>query len=198
MSLLRRREMMAEADKRDVLFKLRNTTDFDGIDDYVDTGIKLFDVADDWTIYFVVDLSQGVTQTRTNIPVFHCIYELSPWPGISFQGGLSKLYAGRYTGGNWSNTEVPVSGKTYYQGCVICKDKFVKYIYDKTSPTTEMRELIINNTTIFNENVKKATLLLGCYQDFNGTKGRFWKGTIYDFVVYNRALTTDEINDLFQ
>lgn len=190
--------MMAEADKRDVLFKLRNTTDFDGIDDYVDTGIKLFDVADDWTIYFAVDLSQGVTQTRTNIPVFHCIYELDPWPGISFQGGLSKLYAGRYTGGNWSNTEVPVSGKTYYQGCVICKDKFVKYIYDKTSPTTEIRELIINHTTIFNDNVKKATLLLGCYQDVNGTKGRFWKGTIYDFVVYNRALTTDEINDLFQ
>ena len=61
-----------------------------------------------------------------------------------------------------------------------------------------MRELVINNTTIFNENVKKATLLLGCYQDVNGTKGRFWKGTIYDFVVYNRALTTDEINDLFQ
>lgn len=198
MSLMRRRAMMAEADKRDVLFKLRNTTDFDGIDDYVDTGIKLFDVADDWTIYFAVDLSQGATQTGTNIPVFHCVYEIAPWPGISFQGGNFKSYAGRYTGGNWSNTGVPVSGKTYYQGCVICKDKFVKYIYDKTSPTTEIRELIINNTTNFNENVKKATLLLGCYQDVNGTKGRFWKGTIYDFVVYNRALTIDEINDLFQ
>lgn len=90
MSLLRRRMMMAEADKRDALFKLRNTTDFDGIDDYVDTGIKLFDVADDWTIYFAVDLSQaqGGAQTENNIPVFHCIYELSPWPGISLQGDL--------------------------------------------------------------------------------------------------------------
>ena len=189
---------MAEADKRDVLFKLRNTTDFDGIDDYVDTGIKLFDVADDWTIYFAADLSQGVTQTGDNIPVFHCIYEITPWPGISFQGGFAKAYAGRYSNGDWSATKVYISGTTYYQGCVICKDKFVKHIYDKTSPTTETRELIINNTTNFNENVKKATLLLGCYQDVNGAKGRFWKGTIYDFVVYNRALTTDEINDLFQ
>lgn len=191
---------MAEADKRDALFKLRNTTDFDGIDDYVDTGIKLFDVADDWTIYFAVDLSQaqGGAQTENNIPVFHCIYELSPWPGISLQGGLTKSYAGRYISGNWSDTGVYAVGTTYYQGCVICKNKFVKYIYDKMSPTTEMRELFVDNITKFNENVKKATLLLGCYQDVNGTKGRFWKGTIYDFVVYNRALTTDEINDLFQ
>ena len=189
---------MAEADKRDVLFKLRNTTDFDGIDDYVDTGIKLFDVTDDWTIYFAVDLTSEVIQTKNNIPVFHCIYELSPWPGISLQGGITKSYAGKYNGGNWSGLGVYVVGTTYYQGCVICKDKFVKHIYDKTSPTTEMRELFIDNPTNFNENVKKATLLLGCYQDVNGTKGRFWKGTIYDFVVYNRALTTDEINDLFQ
>lgn len=190
--------MMMDTKKRDVLFKLRNTTDFDGIDDYVDTGIKLFDVADDWTIYFAADLSQGETQIRNDIPVFHCIYELNPWPGIAFQGGHNKEYAGKYTSGSWSETKVYISGTTYYQGCVICKDKFVKHIYDKTSPTTEMRELRINNTTNFNENVKKATLLLGCYQDVNGTKGRFWKGTIYDFVVYNRALTTDEINDLFQ
>ena len=195
---MRRRMLMAEADKRDVLFKLRNTTDFNGIDNYVDTGIKLFDVADEWTIYFAADLSQGAAQTGSNIPVFHCIYELIPYPGIAFQGGNDKLYVGNYNGGYWSNTRVPVSGKTYYQGCIIFKDKFAKHIYDKTSPTTEMRELIIDNVTKFNENVKKATLLLGCYQDVNGTKGRFWKGTIYDLVVYNRALTTDEINDLFQ
>lgn len=189
---------MRQDTQTDILYKIPVATDFNGIDDYIDTGIKLFDVADDWTIYFAADLSQGVTQDERNIPVFHCIYELRPWPGIAFQGGNEKVYAGQYAGSNWSYMDVPVSGTTYYQGCVICKDKFVKYIYDKTSPTTEMRELFINNTTNFNENVKKATLLLGCYQDVNGTKGRFWKGTIYDFVVYNRALTTDEINDLFQ
>lgn len=188
---------MAEADKRDVLFKLRNTTDFNGIDDYIDTGIKLFDVSDDWTIYFAADISHSAEQTGTNIPVFHCIYEVSPWPGIAFQGGNGKAYAGKYNGGEWT-AKIVTKDETYYQGCIVCENKFVKHIYDKSSSAEEMRELVVNNTTNFIENVKKASLLLGCYQDVNGTKGRFWKGTIYDFIVYGRALSENEANKLFQ
>lgn len=193
---MRRRMMMKETDN--ILYKLPVATEFDGIDDHIDTGIKLFDVSDDWTIYFAVDMTQGATQDANNIPVFHCIYELSLWPGISFQGGNNKIYAGRYSGGNWSNIAINSGMETYYQGCVVCENKFVKRIYDKTSSAEEMRELVVNNTTNFTENVKKASLLLGCYQDVNGTKGRFWKGTIYDFVVYGRALSENEANKLFQ
>lgn len=191
-----RRRMMKETDN--ILYKLPVATDFNGIDDYIDTGIKLFDVADDWTIYFAVDLTQGATQTGTNIPVFHCIYEITPWPGIAFQGGNNKTYAGNYNKGNWSNIKITSGIETYYQGCVVCENKFVKHIYDKSSSAEEMRELAVINTTNFNENVKKASLLLGCYQDANGTKGRFWKGTIYDFIVYGRALSENEANKLFQ
>lgn len=187
---------MKETDN--ILYKLPVATDFNGIDDYIDTGIKLFDVSDDWTIYFAVDLTQGATQGTNDIPVFHCIYEVNPWPGISLQGGISKSYAGKYTGGNWSNITIYGGIETYYQGCVVCENKFVKHIYDKRSSAEEMRKLVVNNTTNFIENVKKASLLLGCYQDVNGIKGRFWKGTIYDFIVYGRALSENEANKLFQ
>ena len=38
------------------------------------------------------------------------------------------------------------------------------------------------------------TLILGAYQTSGGAKGRFWDGTFYQFVVYNSALTSDQIN----
>ena len=40
-------------------------------------------------------------------------------------------------------------------------------------------------------------LLLGCYQNTSGTKGRFWKGTINKFGVWYKQLTSDEINKVF-
>lgn len=195
---MRRRMMMRQDTQTDILYKIPVPTEFDGVDDYIDTGIKLFNVADDWTIYFAADISHSAEQTGNNIPVFHCIYELSLWPGISFQGGNNKSYAGKYNGGNWSNLEITSGIETYYQGCVVCENKFVKHIYDKRSSAEGMRELPVNHTANFIENVKKASLLLGCYQDVNGTKGRFWKGTIYDFIVYDRALSENEANKLFQ
>lgn len=39
----------------------------------------------------------------------------------------------------------------------------------------------------------QESLLIGCYQDSTGTKGRFWKGTVNQADVYNKALSEDEI-----
>lgn len=187
---------MRQDTQTDILYKIPVPTEFDGVDDYIDTGIKLFNVADDWTIYFAADISHSAEQTGNNIPVFHCIYEANPWPGIAFQGGNEKAYAGKYNGGDWT-TRVVTRDETYYQGCIVCENKFVKHIYDKQTSASEIRELTVNNAPAFNENANKATLLLGCYQDSGGMKGRFWKGTFYNFIVYNRVLYEEEINKLF-
>ena len=40
------------------------------------------------------------------------------------------------------------------------------------------------------------TLLLGCYQQIDGTKGRYAKGVMHDCIVYDRALSDDEITAL--
>lgn len=40
-------------------------------------------------------------------------------------------------------------------------------------------------------------ILLGCYQDTSGTKGRFWSGTINKFGVWYKQLTEAEINQVF-
>ena len=199
--MLRRRAMMMRQDAQtDILYKIPAPTEFDGVDDYIDTGIKLYDVSGNWTIFFIADLSQTTEIFNNNSPVFHCIYEISPWPGISFQRSdlLSVL---SYTGANGSDytpTRIDkLEGEKYYQGCIVCENGIVTRISDKRTDTVDIRSLFINKHTI-NEDSKKATLLLGCYQDVNGTKGRFWKGTIYDFIVYGRALSENEANKLFQ
>lgn len=195
---MRRRMMMKETDN--ILYKLPVATDFDGIDDYIDTGIKLFDVSDNWTIFFIADLSQTTEVLNSNSPVFHCIYETNPWPGISFQrSGVSSALA--YTGANGSDytpTSIDLlESEKYYQGCIVCENGIITRISDKRTNTADIRNLFINKH-VYNEDSKKASLLLGCYQDVNGTKGRFWKGMIYDFIVYGRALSENEANKLFQ
>jgi hypothetical protein len=39
-----------------------------------------------------------------------------------------------------------------------------------------------------------GNLLLGCYQDTSGKKGRYWKGTISQCDVYFAALSDEQIN----
>lgn len=36
-------------------------------------------------------------------------------------------------------------------------------------------------------------LLIGAYQDTSGNKGRYWKGTMHDFTIYNSVWTDEEI-----
>lgn len=38
------------------------------------------------------------------------------------------------------------------------------------------------------------SLILGCYRDSSGSKGRFWLGTINTITVYGTALSDDEVN----
>ena len=42
------------------------------------------------------------------------------------------------------------------------------------------------------------TILLGAYRNTNDEKGRYWKGTINSFTVYDRVLTDEEVNALFE
>ena len=42
------------------------------------------------------------------------------------------------------------------------------------------------------------TILLGAYRDVSDVKGRYWKGTINSFTVYDKVLTDEEVNALFE
>ena len=74
-------------------------------------------------------------------------------------------------------------------------------IYNADTKTTTVYTLASNNSikkqsqnydTITFSSIQEP-LLIGCYQDATGAKGRFWKGTINQADVYNKALSEDEI-----
>ena len=51
-----------------------------------------------------------------------------------------------------------------------------------------------NASCNYNHYSVTENLLLGCYQNSSGVKGRYFTGSIQDCKIYNEALTVDEIN----
>lgn len=172
----------------DVVYSLATPTTFNGTSDYIDTGIKLFDTAKDFTIY--IDFADG-TGNKNN-SVFHCIYEQPPYRGLCLNYGAVKnaYFLGGY--------DITKANKPYLDNINTGKYliEFKNGVISRAFSSTG--ELTINNEARTNSPYSKhdKNLLLGCYQTTDGTKDRYWNGTINKFNVWFRTLTTEEINAL--
>ena len=169
-----------------ILYALPSATTFNGTSDFIDTGVKLFDTAKDFTIAVTGDFTGN---NSTNATVLHCVNEASPYPGLNVQAIVSEYQvsgndesSGAYTP---SNARLPGNAT-----------KFV--ITAASGVITKIAHIaggIITHHTV-NANTYDAitqNLLIGCYQTTDGTKGRFWMGTLTDFKVYNYEMTTEEV-----
>ena len=170
-----------------ILYELAEATTFDGVDDYVDTGVTLFDTNKDFTV--CLDFAGSGSNVEQNT-IFHSVRESGSYPGLSLE----------YFGNRISFTD---SSKKYFDVSLIYnKDStdrirvvFVKdsnagtlTAYAKTATTASQPVTITASTATFNQNA-----LLGAYQTTNGAKGRFFSGTIYNCTIFSRCLTADEI-----
>lgn len=173
----------------DVVYSLATPTTFNGTSDYIDTGIKLFDTAKDFTIY--IDFADG-TGNKNNNSVFHCIYEQPPYRGLCLNYGAVKnaYFLGGY--------DITKANKPYLDNINTGKYliEFKNGVISRAFSSTG--ELTINNEARTNSPYSKhdKNLLLGCYQTTDGTKDKYWNGTINKFNVWLRTLTTEEINAL--
>ena len=68
----------------------------------------------------------------------------------------------------------------------------IKYKIEGKTASVKTTDIAINRNTFNN------TILLGAYRDSSDVKGRYWKGTINSFTVYDRVLTDEEVNALFE
>lgn len=180
-----------------IIYSLPNETVFDGTN-YIDTGVALFDTDKSFTIYlhFKNNMTHGSNQSQRT--VFHCMYETNPWNGITMDGQKSNLYMRIAS----KSDQMELLGKNgvaieYYNNTLEHKYVIVKeqgsstltvYNYNYGQPQTFTSAGL---TATFNQN-----LLIGAYQTTTGDKGRYYMGTIYQFKVYNRALTQVEANNL--
>ena len=170
---------------------------FNGTSDYIDTGIKLFDTAKDFAVYIDYTSTTGVTQSN-QATVFHCLHEVSPYRGLTLmiKTGTTQPYM---IGGQ-------ASGNTSYLDGI--GDGNHKYLIQFTNGTISSIKTIGGSNNIVNYTLGTTAnanpyvqvtenLLLGCYQTVDGTKGRYWNGTINKFAVWYKQLTKAEINEVF-
>ena len=165
---------------------------FNGASDYIDTGIKLFDTAKTFTIF--VDYA-STTAYATPAVAFHCVHEVSPWRGLCLMkvANSDTYFIGGQAGGqNSYATNMPGNGKYLIS--------FVNGVINEIVTVDNSGNLVHSATDIGANNPYvqiSENLLIGCYQDTSGTKGRFWSGTINKFGVWYKQLTEAEINQVF-
>ena len=156
--------------------------------EYIDTGIKMFESIDpkpEYTILFEVQYGENVTTKGDTWVLMHCMEEASPWPGFCVQvvsdGSLqTNIYGGKKTFNTLATMKdrkkmvITISGET--------ADRWV-------SQYTHEEFAISSYTTVVDK-----SLLLGCYQASDGTKGRYFDGTLYQCLIYNKKLTDEQIS----
>lgn len=168
-----------------IAYTLPQETTFNGTSDYVDTGIQLLKTDQDFTI--TMDVTAD-TQTTSSTCIMHCMKEQSPYRGIVLQSQpgiqgfiMSEGNNTRAIGGA-SNLLIPLSQRTKL---IIVKKGTTMKVYNSNNIKAE---------AVYNFNAVEQTLLLGAYQNIDGVKGRFFKGTIHGFSISNTVYANEQIN----
>ena len=170
------------------VYSLAEATTFNGSSDHVDTGIKLYDTAKDWTVLLDADFVSGTSNSRTDV-VFDSTFFQSPWPGFSVS--LAD-YATETTPANYS-----VYNKDW-------SHKFpatVRRLAVRANAGVITRAAYILDGTITDIDTSKSkyveidcTVLLGCARDSAGNAAKFWEGTINQCKIYFAALPDEQID----
>ena len=166
---------------------------FNGTSDYIDTDLKLFDTAKTFTIF--VDYTSISPAPNGQRVILHCLHEEPPYRGLCLMKLPDKdayFIGGQASGQTTYATDMPSSGKYLIS--------FVNGVINSIVTVDNSGDLVYSATGIGGTNPYaqiSENLLIGCYQDTSGTKGRYWSGTINKFGVWYKQLTEVEINQVF-
>ena len=174
--------MMNNYSEIDCDFYLKNKS-FDGISDYVDTGLNLFDTDSDWCIYInFTNLGKADNYPR----IIHNLEEKPPYPGVTLSiNNANRLDLGGSFGW-WSFSPLTPGLKLVFfrRGSSIG--------YKVANQTIREGYGYVFEKIDYN-------LLIGCDQKMNGVKGGHWKGIVHELIVYkNKTVTNEEIDSLLQ
>ncbi len=156
--------------------------------DYIDTGVKLFATVDpkpSWTILMEVQGNNLTAATDTYV-LAHCMEETKPWPGLSIAvWGSSGLGMNLYTSSCLTSSLSVLNSRSIKIGIVISGSALTTRT---NSGVTEYTNLTYAPSTAVDK-----SLLIGAYQQSDGTKGRFFNGTVHQFMVFNKALDVSTV-----
>jgi len=170
-----------EGDPQWVEGKIGNALDFDGDGDYVDCGADGFDITDQITITAWIKVTAFDTAHQAIVTKGDGAYR------IARQGDESYLaFACTGTGGyKTMGSENPNDGEWHH----------VAGVYDGTTIYLYV-DGIVDNTTASTGPIDSQTWPLYIGENAQQT-GREWNGLIDEVRIYNRGLSAQEIEDLF-
>ena len=170
------------------MYSLLDETAFDpSAQKYIDTGVKLFESIEEkpsWTILMEVQYGENVDASSTYC-LAHCMEESSPWPGLSIASWADgSLGVNVYGGKSQLSTMAKLKAQKRKLALKLEGTTGTRWNVDGTSTT-----FTISN---YNTAVDK-TLILGAYQTSDGEKGRYFDGTLSQFLVYKKAMSDEDI-----
>ena len=173
----------AVPEQPNVLYTLPQEKVFNGTSDYVDTGVQLLKTDQDFTI--TMDVTADTPMVGQTC-IMHCMKEQSPYPGIVLQISAGTDYFTLSKGNNIKPIYniIPFLQRTKV---IIVKNGTTMKVYNSNSNS------VIGESS-YSFTAVDQTLLLGAYQTIEGTKGRFFKGTLHEFSIINTVYTNEQIN----
>ena len=186
----------------DPIYTVTPGTVFNGTSDYIDTGLQLMGSnKSNLTIVFDV-LDKSTPGSNAQKTLFHCMHEVSPWPGNCIQFSYDTVNLNTKVldfdvNSNTSGSSVKVTALPSTSNGV--REKFVGII-DFLSGTVKalvnIADVDYAESDTLPSNIGSIVVtenaLIGCYQTSTGVRGRFWEGTVYDFKIYNYAWSDNE------
>lgn len=164
--------------------------------DYIDTGIKIFGETQYPSCTILLQGTTGEnldTSKRDTYCLLHCMEESSPWPGLSMASWPNdvygvNIYTTAISGSSCMTTSKTKTGIFKYALRLNNKTYDIKASYSGGDVSVDWTSYYPNGGPTVDK-----SLLIGAYQTSDGTKGRFWDGTLYQALVYDKSLTDDQI-----
>ena len=157
--------------------------------EYIDTGVKLLESINplpSFTILCEVKGGTGLTAESNKYVLLHCMEESSPWPGFVVQVNSADL---RYTLYGSYHTLGTVSAlKAEKQRLAMRCSAGAMSAHTMATDYVSNWGAVSGMTTAVDK-----SLLIGAMQESDGTKARFFNGTVYQCIVYQAALTDEQI-----
>lgn len=168
----------------------------------VDTGIKPFESADGAKDYTII-ISQRPHSTtdisaKDTYCLLHCMEESDPYPGLSI-AGEGKSYGIHVFERNAPELVASGFGFDIYNTYVFAIQVSGKRAWAKVRNANKGSYIESKGwVDIADYTAVDKSLLIGGYQTSNGTKGRFWDGTVYFCKIYDKLLTEEQINKIME
>lgn len=191
-------------------YELQDTLVFTG-SNYVDTNVKLFDKAKDFTT--IVNFNTGAyTVLASNLTLFHCRNEASNYHGLAIKSRKIDDYSMTMDllGNTKANSGKIVSSLSEldyqmgeYRFMIIYKQGMPHRVIKmgKNPSTGKLDPAYFTNIPILGNipafTAFNKTLWLGCNRTSSDGKNNYFKGTLLDCVVWTDVAFTDDMIDLY-